>query len=83
MLLVLISLKAMGEQEGQDSERLTTVKVVVQFPKKGVNVEVATNKNRGKRSRLRNTQYKNEKTPAFSVCLLLAHVIIVLSNNQS
>lgn len=48
MLLVLISLKAMGEQEGQDSERLTTVKVVVQFPKKGVNVEVATNKNRGK-----------------------------------
>ena len=47
---------------------------VVQFPKKGVNVKLATNKSREKRSGLRNTQYKNEKTPAFSVCLLLAHI---------
>lgn len=65
---------AMGEQERQDSERLTRDKVVVHFPKKGVNVKLATNKSREKRSGLRNTQYKNEKTLAFSVCLLLAHV---------
>lgn len=55
MLLMLTSLMVMGEKEGKESERWTRAKVVFQFPKERVNVKLATNKRRGKRSGLRNT----------------------------
>lgn len=57
MLLMLTSLMVMGEQEEKESERWTRAKVVFQLPKEGVNVKLATNKRRGKRSGLRNTKY--------------------------